>query len=645
MVSFADFNRRGTHNWILRDLGGARRATNAIERGVSGPRMIAGITPQGHILGDKTEVLFSIREHLVESDRLYRQGNVVMFTGDGDQPGSDISVRSIAVDGAVTPTAPARLGNVVYCEVMKANTEGKGAKVDQPLEYPVQYPVPQSVLQQVFVMDNFMAEIPEARFITKNPVFNEDLALLDVGYHERERILVCGESFEPVEWTPCDSASSPAYTVAEVLDRLPPTIRRWVEGFHWNAAVDLINYVGSAFMVVLMPLLIEDGHPGVLFWGNQPSIGKSLAAQCLAILKDGEQASPTSLDGSSHEVENQIASELNAMRSVLFIDNLRGALDCAVVEANMTAAMLGIRLFHLQVKLRRPNDLLWLLTTNDVAPSEDMLSRCVHIRLHYEGLPDAHPFALSEGELVEYVRSNRAAILAELAGMVLAWRDAGRPESPAPCRFKIFGRIVGSVLAFNGLSGFLSNAREEICTNSAKQQQLIALVERLIDSRPADFVFECQGDFESADDAFKMGSPPPRPKEKGDWVHLLIAAGAIPSSFDTPQKQKAAATKYLNGVVKKPVDIDVGGAPVRAMIVSRSLGARRTAYMLAVAGLSASPRPDGAGTCDPITADAPQGSVEAVLADVCPDGDVVQAAAVERCERSTGEIGGEGLWE
>lgn len=645
MVSFADFNRRGTHNWILRDLGGARRAANAIERGVSGPRMIAGITPQGHILGDKTEVLFAIRENLLESDRLYRQGNVVMFTGDGDQSGQDVSVRPLAVDGAVTPIASARLGNVVYCEAMKANTEGKGAKVDQPLEYPVQYPVPQSVLQQVFVMDSFMAEIPEARFITKNPVFNEDFALLDVGYHERERILVCGDSFEPVEWVPCLCPLLEPPTIADVLDRLPPRVRRWVEGFHWKSAVDLINYVGSAFMILLMPMLIEDGHPGVMFGGNQPMIGKTLSAQCLALLKDGEQASPTALDEGSREVENQIASELNDARTVLLFDNLRGALDCPILEANMTAPVIGIRAFKLHTKMRRPNDVLWLLTTNDIRSVEDLLSRYVHVELRYEGLPDTHRFSLSQSELVAYVRNNRTAILAELAGMVLAWRDAGRPEAAASSRFKVFGRVVGSVLTFNGLPGFLSNTREVVCANSQSQQQLIALIERLIDSRPADFIFECQGDLESADDAFKQGAPPARPMEKGEWVHLLIAAGAIPSSCDTPQKQKTAATKYLNGVVKKPVDIDVGGAPVRAMIVSRSLGARRTAYMLAVAGLSASPRPDGAGTCDPIARDACQGGVEAVVVDVPPDGDLTQAAAVARCERPAGEVGGEGLWE
>jgi hypothetical protein len=261
----------------------------------------------------------------------------------------------------------------------------------------------------------------------------------------------------------------------------------------------------------------------------------------------------------------------------------------------MTAAQLGFRGFNIQRKIRRPNDLLWLLTTNDAAPSDDLLSRCVHVRLHYEGIPDSHRFALSEKDLIDHVRNNRSGILAELAGFVVRWLDAGRPSEPSPCRFGVFGRVVGSVLAHSGLPGFLSNTREEVREHSTKHQQLVAIVERLVDGKDRAFVLEVEGDIENADDEFKRGTRPVDPREQKDWVHYLAGAGVITAACTTPEKQKVAATQYLNEVLKVPVEIEVEEHTVHAMIVSRPLGKRRVAYALAVKGLPPAPKADGDG--------------------------------------------------
>lgn len=589
MVSFTNFNSRGRHNWIARELRNAQRAAAAIERGVSRPLLISNVTPSGQFIGDADDTLHRMMANLRDSRRLYRQGNTVVFLTGGLRPGGGCAPMPIVVDGVITKTAPAIVRNVIMCREMKSNSTGKGSKPNQPLEFDVQFAVPQPVLQQVVAMDGFMEEIPEARYIVNHPVFDVDFNWLDVGYHEAQHVLVCGDSFEPGIFEPAVRPRAAIQSIADVLGLLPPLTYRLVAGFHWNSPVDLINYLGAALMVPLMPMLVEDGHPGVMFWGNQPGVGKSLAAQCLAILKDGEQASPTSVDGGSREVENQIASELNDGRTVLFIDNQKGTLNIPILEANMTAAQLGFRGFHVQRKIRRPNDILWLVTTNDAVPSDDLLSRCVHVRLHYEGVPDSHRFALSEKELIEHVRGNRSGILAELAGMVVRWLDAGRPSAPADCRFGVFGRVIGSVLTFNGLPSFLSNTREEVREHSTKHQQLVALAERLIDSRPKGFVWEIDCDIEAADDQFKQRRPPDSPMEQKDWVPYLTSAGVVPASCDTPQKQKTAVTHYMKGVVKVPVEVDIGENIVRAVIVSRPLRGHRTAYMLAVEGLPAAP--------------------------------------------------------
>jgi DNA polymerase III delta prime subunit len=377
-------------------------------------------------------------------------------------------------------------------------------------------------------------------------------------------------------------------TVREVLDRLPPLMRDWVRGFHWNSPIDLINYIAGPLMTVLMPLFVEAGHPAMMFWGNKPGIGKSLAAQCLAILKDGEQAAATSIEGGAKEVENQIASEFNDGRTTLFIDNQKGPINCPILEANMTCAQLGYRGMFVQSKIRRPNDVLWLITTNDGTPSDDLLSRCIHSRLHYEGDPASCRYGATEDEIVRYMKANRAGILAEAAGMVRRWMDAGRVLVHTPGRFEKFSNTVGSILVANGLPGFLSNARAEIREHSTKLQQLTAIAERIIDERKAGFLWEVDCPIDEADDRFKAQMPEHAIEPK-DWVSYLIGAGVILPTCNTSQKQKVAVTEYMKTVVKEPLEVVVGDALVQVMIVSRPLRSRRTAYALAVQGLAAVP--------------------------------------------------------
>ena len=629
MVSFADFNSPGRHNWIARELRGARRALAALDRGITRPLLISNVTPSGQFIGDADETLHRMMDSLRNSDRLFRQGNTLIFLQGGNRPGGGCSPTPVAVDGIVTKVAPAVVRNVMMCHELKGNSTGKGAKVDQPVEYELQFAVPQAVLQQVVVADGFISGVPEAQYIVNHPVFDKDFFWLDVGYHPSQRTLVCGDSFEPAILGPAGSWGT-IRTVADVLSRLPPHIRRWVEGFYWAGPVDLINYIGAALMTPLMPILVEDGHPGVMGWANKPSIGKTLACQCLAILKDGEPAGVTSVEGGAREVENQIASEMNDGRTVIFLDNQKGTLNVPILEANMTAKQLAIRGFNIQRKVRRPNDLLWLVTTNDAMPSDDMLSRCIHVRLHYEGDPDVRRFAMSDGELLNYVRDNRANILAELAGMVVRWLDAGRPSAPAPCRFAMCGQIIGSVLTYNGLPGFLSNTREEVREHSTAHQQLVAIAERLIDSRDKSFVFEIEGDIEAADDEFKRRPRPENPREQKDWVHYLAGAGVITAACSTPEKQKTAASRYLNGVVKVPVEVDVGEHTVEAMIVSRPLGKRRIAYALAVRGLSAA-----VGASDGLGDTAGDTDATAPAAPSLPNG---PAAAPEASHGGEGEV-------
>jgi hypothetical protein len=367
-----------------------------------------------------------------------------------------------------------------------------------------------------------------------------------------------------------------------VIQRLPTLLGDLLRGFHWRGHIDAINYIGAALMILLMPMLVAAGHPGVMVWANKSGVGKSLLAQLLVILKDGITAGATTLDGGPREIENQIASELNDGRSTLFIDNQRGAINSTVLEANMTVSLIRIRGFHTQHKIERPNDVLWLLTSNDAVPTDDLLQRCIHIHLHFEGQVERREFAIKEDELKQFVTENREALISLLAGMVERWKDVGRPMVKTPCRFEKCGNLIGSILHANGLPGFLSNARAEVQARSEGLQQLTAVAERILDERKTGLLLEV-GEWSEAAGLFAEARD--CRMEQVDWIPYLEAVKAIPLTCDTVQKRKTVASQFLSAIAKVPVEVAMGDTVVECMVLSKSLGQRRMGYVLAVRGM------------------------------------------------------------
>ena len=580
MADIATLKNLDTPRWLSKGLSNAVLAVKDIRSGRPRPRLITNVTPQGRFRGDASEPISKVGEILVGCGRLYRQGNSIVFLR-GGRPGPGSSPRTIVVDELCLAHAPAVLANVVICLEVKPKSASKKGAGSEMMEIEDQFAIPLNVLQQVIFADGVWDMLPEARFIFDHPVFSEDFDWLENGYHKDQRILVCSPDLQPFPGSPEVTWTGRAHTLKEVCERLPPLTRRWVEGFHWNGPVDLINYIGAALMVPLMPMLVRGGHPGVMFWGNQPSVGKTLAAECLAILKEGVEPSAASKDPTPREIENQIASDLNDGRTVIFRDNLKGRMDIPCIEAALTGSEIGIRIFHAQKRLRRPNDVLWLFTTNSVEPSDDMLTRCVHIRLNYNGNPDSHVFQMSGKELPDFLKANRFGILAELAGMVIRWVDAGRPSKPSPSRFTVFGQVIGSVLTANGLPGFLSNSREESLANSAMHQHLVDLATRIIREKPEGFVWEADCPLESALEIFSQLRPAGNKRQQEDWVPLLTKVGAVLPGGDE-SASKSMATKFLKSVTNKPVDVEVGDENYRAALVWRSHGGRRLIFALAV---------------------------------------------------------------
>ncbi len=240
-------------------------------------------------------------------------------------------------------------------------------------------------------------------------------------------------------------------------------IRAAVDDFKWKDEVDRVNFVGALLTGLTMPHW-PYGHPFLAINGNKPGVGKGTLANVLALVTDGELPSSITLTPNDEEFEKQIATRIEAGDRVIVIDNAKsvGAIGSAALERTITAPRLNFRRLGSNTAISRPeNDVLFALTMNITQLGADLRRRALPVNLCVTG--NVRTLVYANDDLLRQVAASRTDILAELAGMVRAWLDAGRPLPVTPARHSTDQRwaaTVDGILQNAGLQGFLTNMAE-----------------------------------------------------------------------------------------------------------------------------------------------------------------------------------------
>jgi len=122
------------------------------------------------------------------------------------------------------------------------------------------------------------------------------------------------------------------------------------------------------------------------------------------------------------------------------------------------APEIALRILGTSDNFVRPNDVIWALSMNQTRVSPDLLSRGLPVRLAYDGPAGNRTF--SGPEPLVYARDHRLELLAELAGFVVRWTLAGRPDGVRPHRCHRWAKLIGGILLANGFPDFLANYEE-----------------------------------------------------------------------------------------------------------------------------------------------------------------------------------------
>jgi hypothetical protein len=220
-----------------------------------------------------------------------------------------------------------------------------------------------------------------------------------------------------------------------------------------NALAAIITTVIRAAIEGLIPLGIIDA--------TQQGTGKGLLAGVPAIIATGRQPALMTAPSDTEEWRRQITSVLLEGPPIVLIDNLADRLDSHVLAAALTTPVWRDRKLRSNEMFELPQRAVWLANGNNVQIGGDIQRRCYWIRLDPRTNRPWQRTGFRHPNLHEWVRENRGALIAAVLTLARAWYAANQPAPTSPPilgSFEEWSRVIGGILAFAGVDGFLGNA-------------------------------------------------------------------------------------------------------------------------------------------------------------------------------------------
>ena len=192
-----------------------------------------------------------------------------------------------------------------------------------------------------------------------------------------------------------------------------------------------------------------------------PGTGASLLTDVISIVAMGHLAATMGICPSEEEWEKKLSSQLIAGRSICVIDNIEGKLQSDTLSRYLTSSEISIRPLGRTADIIVPNKMCFFGTGINIKLGGDIPRRCYHIRLDAGvARPWQRDIIYKHPELREWALNNRGQILSAILTVARAWYVAGTPvpdDLPKMGGFENYSRVIGGVLSFMKMPGFLSN--------------------------------------------------------------------------------------------------------------------------------------------------------------------------------------------
>jgi hypothetical protein len=209
--------------------------------------------------------------------------------------------------------------------------------------------------------------------------------------------------------------------------------------------------------IVARPM-IEGGVPVFTINATKSGPGKTYLVEVLVMVALGIRISATPLTANEEERRKLLLSLLLKSIPVVLLDNVVGTLNSPVVASAITAGFIVGRILGRSEVVRVPITSVFFVTRNKLTITGELNRRRIPIKLDAKG-GTARTSTLQTDRVAKLGR--RASCRITSCGLYPHSRVdvAGRPKGnhPRPNSFGRWAELVGGLLAFCGMTGFLEN--------------------------------------------------------------------------------------------------------------------------------------------------------------------------------------------
>ena len=155
--------------------------------------------------------------------------------------------------------------------------------------------------------------------------------------------------------------------------------------------------------------------------------GKSLAADCVALILTGRPVASMPLGGDAEEVRKRITSILLAGDLIVNIDNVVRPVKSDALAMVITQPYYADRILGRNERPRLPTNVLWLATGNNLTFAGDLTTRAIVSRIDAKvERPEDRNFAVSD--LRSHVLAKRPRLMCAALTILRAYIAAGSPK-------------------------------------------------------------------------------------------------------------------------------------------------------------------------------------------------------------------------
>ena len=293
---------------------------------------------------------------------------------------------------------------------------------------------------------------PVLAAISKVPVLRPDRTLLErQGVDEATRMIYWPDLvIGPVPAAPDRSEVAAARKL--ILDEL-------LHDFPWSSDADKANALAMMLTSFLEPYA-EFLSPLFVLDALKSGSGKTFLARLL--LETAGAHFRTWVNDEAEIRKALTACLMESDRAIIFDDVGReDTVSSATLSSALTKRQWDDRVLGVSKNFRGTNNRTWVLTGNNVKLGGDIPSRSVLIHLN-PGATDpkqreVSKFALGDLDVWLGQDPNKVRVIRALLILVMAWVDHGAPRGTVHHRFSEWAAVVGGVLAYHKVSGFLGN--------------------------------------------------------------------------------------------------------------------------------------------------------------------------------------------